>query len=103
MDQGEQRLDFAKEVEEYITQKLVKSAEVLDNTQITAHLKIVTLEDVELLVECSTQKGLTVTEVKNAKMAETRFDSFEQLLNTYSHEYQKAFNEQVSEKLRKLQ
>lgn len=99
----DERIDFSKEVEEFITQKLIKSAEVLETTPVTAKMKLVTLEDVEMYLECSTTMGLVITKIEGVELKATKFDSFEQLLNAYSPAYKKKFSDLLMQKLSSLQ
>ena len=103
MNPEDERIDFSKEVEEFIVQKLIKSADILETTPVTTQMKLVTLEGTELSLECSTTRGLLVTKINNGELKDTKFDSFEQLLNCYSPEYKKTFADALTKKLMALQ
>ena len=102
MNQQEEKLDFENEVQEFIKEQLVKSVEVVSKSEIRAHLKLVTLEDIEILIECSTQKGLKILELKGAELKQSGYDTFEQILTTYSPKYSQKFAEKLSNRLSDL-
>jgi hypothetical protein len=65
-------------------------------------MKLVTLEDIDMTLECSTTRGLVITNISGAELQESKFDSFEQLLNCYSPGYKKKFSDTLMQKLMAL-
>ena len=59
----DEKIDFGKEIDEFLRGQLIAKAEVLENTPTLATIQITTLEDIKILVICSTSRGIEVIDI----------------------------------------
>ncbi|KRX11208.1 GSKIP domain [Pseudocohnilembus persalinus] len=99
-----EEIDFEQEVAEFIENNFVNKIEFYNKKTEYIEMLITTLEGDDIYCICSSQNGIRIIPEKSKvkKLYQTAFDTFEGLLQTYSFEYGKKFNNDLQTKLEEL-
>eukprot|EP01016_Furgasonia_blochmanni_P010844 TRINITY_DN14691_c0_g1_i3.p1 TRINITY_DN14691_c0_g1~~TRINITY_DN14691_c0_g1_i3.p1 ORF type:complete len:126 (-),score=26.91 TRINITY_DN14691_c0_g1_i3:268-645(-) len=105
-DCDEDSFDFDVEFKEISQSGLIKSLEKVATEHKNSYMyKLVTLDDEELVLNCSISEGINVVKSSNPASVAVgnSYESLEQILTTISPKYNELFSQKLVDKLKELE